>query len=416
MSEIEGGQRGAVPDDDGASLRLGPRPGGANGAVRLTVDEARALDLEQGEVAEEEHLEEAVPQQVAIGKRFSDWRTLLSFAVALAILVFGISKSNIKWATTLHTLRSANLGLFLLAFVVYYASFPIRTHRWRRLMHNANHGPLQAKIDHFPLWDLTQILYLSWFANVVIPAKLGDVYRAYLARRWIGVSLSRTVGTILAERILDLIVLFPLLAAAAFLTFRTALFTSHDTNIRLALVFGLALAVAAGGLLALIWRMGDSVLRVLPRRVHDVFVHFRHGAVNSFGREAPSLVGQTVIVWLLEGGRLTCILAALNLLAPGKVGPAAALFLALGSSVLTALPLTPGGLGVVDGFLVAVLTLLGVNGGASTGAAVAVLDRLISYLSIVVIGFILYAFTDKAHVAPAQQASARTKEAVGPID
>jgi uncharacterized protein (TIRG00374 family) len=369
--------------------------------VHLSPQAIQALDLAPDEVAEEEQLEEEVPRQVAIGKRLGDWRTLLSFGIAAAILVFAVSKAGINWGTALHTLRHANLALFGLAFVVYYASFPIRTYRWRCLMRNANHGALQHKIARFPLLDLTQILYLSWFANVVIPAKLGDVYRAYLARRWLGVSLSRTVGTILAERILDLVVLFPLLLVSAFLTFQAKLLSTHDSKITYALGVGLILAVVAGGVLVVIWRAGDSVLRVLPHRVHDIYLHFRHGAIHSFGNEAPALVGQTVAVWLLEGARLTCILWALGLLAPGKVGPMAALFLALGSSVLTTLPLTPGGLGFVEPFIFTVLALLGVAGGISTGAAVAVLDRLISYLSIAVIGFFLYALTDKAHVAPA---------------
>jgi uncharacterized protein (TIRG00374 family) len=372
--------------------------------VHLSPQEIQALDLAPDEVAEEEQLEEEVPQQVAIGKRLSDWRTLLSFGIAAAILVFAVSKAGIQWSTTLQKLQHADLRLFALAFVVYYASFPIRTHRWRRLMRNANHGALQHKIARFPLIDLTQILYLSWFANVVIPAKLGDVYRAYLARRWLGVSLSRTVGTILAERILDLIVLFPLLLVSAFLTFQSKLLSTHDSKITYALAVALILAVVAGAVLVVIWRAGDSVLRVLPHRVHDVYLHFRHGAVHSFGNEAPALLGQTVVVWLLEGARLWCILWALNQLAPGKIGPSAALFLALGSSVLTTLPLTPGGLGVVEAFMVTVLVVLAVHGGhdaKEVAAAVALLDRIISYLSIAVIGFFLYAFTDKAHVAPA---------------
>lgn len=369
--------------------------------VHLSPAEISAMDLEPDEVAEEEHLEEEVPDQVAIGRRFGDWRTLLSFGVALAILVFAASKANIKWASVLHLLGKANIGLFALAFVVYYTSFPIRTHRWRRLMHNANHSPLQERIDRYPLWDLTQILYLSWFANVVVPAKLGDVYRAYLARRWLGVSLSRTVGTILAERILDLIVLFPLLVLSAFLTFQSKLFSANSANIRFALVVGLVLAVVAGGVLVAIWRAGESVLRVLPHRLHDIYTHFRHGAITSFGNDALSLVGMTVVVWLMEGGRLMCILWSLGFLSPGKIGPAAALFLALGSSVLTTLPFTPGGLGLVESFIPTVLVLLAVPGGASAGAAVAVLDRMISYLSIAVIGFLVYAFSDKARGQPA---------------
>jgi len=198
-------------------------------------------------------------------------------------------------------------------------------------------------------------------------------------------------------------VLFPLLVASAFLTFQAKLFSAHDANIRLALVVGLALAVIAGGVLAAMWRAGDSVLRVLPHRFHDVYLHFRHGAIASFGSETPSLVGLTVVVWLMEGARLTCILWALGFLSPGKIGPAAALFLALGSSVLTTLPFTPGGLGLVESFIPTVLVLLAVPGGASAGAAVAVLDRLISYLSIAVIGFLVYAFTDKAHAVVSSQ-------------
>src|SRR5919205_2237641 len=264
----------------------GDAPSRDQDTVHLSPREIEALDLEPGEVAEEEQLEEEVPQQVAIGKRLGDWRTLLSFGIAAAILVFAVSKAGINWGTALHTLRHANLALFVLAVVVYYASFPIRTYRWRCLMRNANHGALQHKIARFPLLDLTQILYLSWFANVVIPAKLGDVYRAYLARRWLGVSLSRTVGTILAERILDLVVLFPLLLVSAFLTFQAKLLSKHDSKITYALVVALILAVVAGAALVVIWRAGDSGLRVLPHPLPDIYLHFRHGALHSFGREA----------------------------------------------------------------------------------------------------------------------------------
>jgi len=356
-----------------------PAPHGrsASGRVHLSPNEAQALDLEPTEVAEEEQLESEVPQQVSLGARLRDPRTLLSFGVALIILAVAVLKAGIDWGTTLHTLRTANLALFALAAVLYYASFPLRTHRWRRLMHNANHGAVQGRIDRFPLWDLMQILYLSWFVNVIVPFKLGDIYRAYLARRWIGVSLSRTVGALLAERILDLIVLFPLLLVAAVLTFQARLFAAHNDLIKYALLGGLALAMIAGTMLVIIWRAGESILRILPHRLHDIYRHFRHGAVSAFGHEAPALVGQTVVVWLLEGARLACVLWALGLIAPGKIGLAAAIFLALGSSVLTALPLTPGGLGVVDAFVVAGLVLLDVSGGKSTAVAADMLDRLI---------------------------------------
>ncbi len=64
---------------------------------------------------------------------------------------------------------------------------------------------------------------LSWFANCIVPAKLGDAYRAYLLKRERGVSFSATIGTILAERIIDVLVLFLLMLAATSFAFGRAL-------------------------------------------------------------------------------------------------------------------------------------------------------------------------------------------------
>src|SRR5207245_2042431 len=83
------------------------------------------------------------------------------------------------------------------------------------------------------------------FGIAVIPAKLGEVYRAYLARRRLGVTLSRTVGTIQAERVLDLVVQFSLLLVTALVTFQAPLLSAHGSSVRLVVLIGLALVVGA---------------------------------------------------------------------------------------------------------------------------------------------------------------------------
>jgi len=397
--------RGATVPDSSVTYDVAPR----------AIDDAPPLE---NAARERQPEAEAETGQVALGKRFGDWRTWLSFAVALGILVLAVTKAGIRWDLALRAIGHANPAWFALAFAVYYATFPLRGLRWRVLLHNANEDnpALRGAVDRASLWSLTRIVYLSYFANAVVPAKLGDIYRAYLARRELGVSLSRTVGTILAERILDLVVLFPLLALAAVLTFRERLFSAHDPTIRAALLIGLGLAVAATAVLVIVWLAHEGVLRLLPRRFHDIYVHFRHGALRSFGRDTPLLAGQTVTVWLLEGARFACILAALGLLSPlngGRgVGLDAALFLALGSTVLTTLPLTPAGLGLVEPFIFTVLALLAVPGGVTTGAAVAVLERIVSYLSIAVFGFALYIISNRARPARTRAAATSARERI----
>src|SRR5947209_19703515 len=93
---VKGYDGGGDPPHAGTSPP--PRNGdsGPNGqdAAHLSPREIQAMDLEPNEVVEEEQLEEEVPKQIAIGKRIGDWRTLLSFGIAAAILVFAVGKAG----------------------------------------------------------------------------------------------------------------------------------------------------------------------------------------------------------------------------------------------------------------------------------------------------------------------------------
>ena len=63
-------------------------------------------------------------------------------------------------------------GFLALAFFAYYLTFPIRGWRWRYVLSKVG--------THIGFKDATEILFLSWFVNCLVPAKLGDLYRAYL--------------------------------------------------------------------------------------------------------------------------------------------------------------------------------------------------------------------------------------------
>jgi glycosyltransferase 2 family protein len=354
-------------------------------------------DLSAAEIDDQISAEDETPPVVDLGRRFTDWRTPASFLIAIVILIVALRKSGVTVSDLEAALRKVNPLIFAGAFVVYYLSFPLRTLRWRLLMLNANTGQDLLKVRNARFKDLIEILYLSWFANCVIPAKLGDVYRAYLTRKCLDISASRTVGTILAERILDLLILFPLLFTAALVTFHNRLLESNA--LRYVLGGALALGVIAAVAILAIWRLGDGLRSLLPQRVHQVFNAFREGAVHSFRARIFTLLGFSLLIWICEGGRLYLVLASLGMIKSGELGPSAALFLALGSSVLTTLPVAPGGLGFVDTFLIATFKVLkhGATGGQA--AALALLDRIVSYLSIVIFGFILYLVSSKTRAA-----------------
>ena len=122
----------------------------------------------------------------------------------------------------------------LLAFVVFYLGFPLRGYRWSRLLRETGFG-IGTK-------DSVEILYLSWFVNCVVPAKLGDVYRAYLLKMNSPASLSRTFGTVFIERILDIFAIAILGLAAGFWSFRDGM----PPAIRLVFILGFVVVIVAG--------------------------------------------------------------------------------------------------------------------------------------------------------------------------
>jgi len=358
---------------------------------RQQLEPAAPVGADQKVEPAEELTDEQAEQRLSIGSRLSDWRTILSFAVAIALFVGIFIKAGIDPVATWHRLRTINLGLFLSAFVVYYLTFPLRGIRWKWLLQNAYKDEGTKSVDDMSIKGLTEIIYISWFVNCIVPAKLGDLYRAYLAKLWAQISWTKTVGTVLAERIVDILVLSLLFAATGFLVF-------HDRLGRVSsiLLLGIGLAVLGIAALVVMKALGPRIRAVLPERFRDRYTAFEDGTLNSF-RRLPLLLAVTCLIWLLEGGRFQFVFLALDIHAHVSSGIpfAPMLFFALGTAVLTTLPFTPGGLGLVEVLLGSLLIYLGIP--KSDAAAVVVVDRLLSYYSIAFFGFIVYLLSKRSH-------------------
>jgi hypothetical protein len=161
----------------------------------------------------------------------------------------------------------------------------------------------------------------------------------------------------------------------------------------------------AGGLLTM-RNFGRRIITALPlpHRVIEFYDRFEEGVFASIGlRALPRLVIVTGLIWATEATRLFLVVQALGL--PGvHLGISGAFFVALSASLLTAVPLTPAGIGFVEGGIVGLLTL--VYGVAQTDAlAITLVDRAISVLSIIVLGSIVYAVSPKRRGMGVQSAA-----------
>src|SRR6266487_2037812 len=324
----------------------------------------------------------------SLAKSLRNPRTLISFALAAAIILFVVRGLDIDLAKTWEYMRGANLALMLAALVVFYLTFPLRAIRWRLLLNNAGVPVREGHHSWASLPALMEYLYLSWFANCIVPAKLGDAYRGYLLKRNGRVSFSATFGTIFAERLLDMLGLFTFLVISGWFVFGTRL--PPETN----LIFGSGIVLVLlilVGLAGMRW-FSPYIHRFMPQRLRGFYSNFERAALRSF-RPAilPQLALMTAAVWLLEGFRLFFVIEALGVEGL-HLSISAIIFVALASSLLTALPLTPGGLAVVEGTITVVLTTF-FSVEKNLSIAVTLLDRSINFWSIVVFGLVLYLFS-----------------------
>jgi hypothetical protein len=325
------------------------------------------------------------PEEFSIWKRLRSPHTLISFGIALAIIVFVFRGLDIDIQQTLYHMGNANPWLLLTGLAVFYLTFPLRAIRWRFLLKNAD-VPIQTGANGWASFPaLIEYIYLSWFTNCIVPAKLGDAYRGYLLKHNGNVSFSSTFGTIFAERLLDMLGLFGFLVVSGWFTFGVHM----PVETQRVFAFGALLVVLIlGGLAGMRW-LSPLIHRFIPRRLDANYSRFEEAALRSFRPSImPQLIILTALVWLLEGFRLFFVIQALS--QEGLILPLSAIiFVALASSLLTALPITPAGLGVVEGTVTAVLTtFFAVN--KNLAGAVTLLDRMINFWSIIFFGFILY--------------------------
>jgi uncharacterized protein (TIRG00374 family) len=357
-------------------------------------------NMEHGPAQTAETPEEITRDQLSLARRLLNWRTIVPLLVVLALLIFSAQKLNIDPAKTWAAIRAASLPLFLAAFLTYYLSFPLRAVRWRLLLENA--GLTESHGVQLPgLWKLTEIVYISFFANAVVPAKLGDLYRAYLLRQDRGVSTARGFGTVLAERLLDLIVLLLLFVSAIMISLHSNLPTQLHAGLFVTL--GLVIAGIIGLFLLRLFR--QQIARIIPTRLRGHYTNFQEGTLGSFQR-LPLLTALTVGVWSCEALRFFFVALALNLIGGNLLHIlTAACFIALGEALLTIVPFTGGGVGLVEAGMFAMLALFS-PASQSVAAAAILLDRTISLLSVLTIGFVVFliAFGRQA-TKPGQQKS-----------
>lgn len=311
-------------------------------------------------------------------------RSRMSFPVKLllsalaGLAVFAAMGWFLDLNATLAALRSLQLGLLPAILALALTNYALRFLKW--------HYYLRIVGVSIPLRHSLAI-YLSGFMMAVTPGKLGEVVKAYLIKRMVGVKMRVTAPVVLAERITDVIALLLLgMVGAATLHYgeRALLAAAILTLLGVAALSSRTLALRAIGLC--------ERLPVVERFAHKF--HEAYDSMSALLAPAPLALGTLISLpaWAAEGVAFWVIFEGLRPEGAASVTPPllGAIFVYSFSTLIGALSMLPGGLGAAEAGLAGLtVSLFAVPRGVA--AAATLLVRILTLWFAVALGAATFA-------------------------
>jgi uncharacterized protein (TIRG00374 family) len=298
----------------------------------------------------------------------------------VAALFIALLARRVDWAEVRRILSGAQWVPLMVGLLALAGDMSARITRWWLM--------LRAVEPELSLASCIRPFLGSLALNNTVPLRAGDVVRIFGFRHTLRAPTAHVVGTLVLERMLDLLVLVAIL-------FVGVLGTSGIFPRPFMLLAGAAGGVAIAGLLAIsLWP--GAITLLVQRVVTRLFANRKWlpavtGAVAQLTASlallrsparAARLLGLSLLAWMLEGAVFACVAWSLHIQVHW-----AAPWLSLGAATLaTLLPSSPGYVGTFDYFATLGLTAYGAL--PSTAAAFALLTHLMLWIPVTVAGFL----------------------------
>lgn len=276
----------------------------------------------------------------------------ISFGVAvlLATVLLYYSLRGIEWNHVARLITGAAPGPLVLGTVMATASLFLRACRWRILL--VADGPVSVATA---FWATAA----GFFGNNFLPARAGELVRTYMISSRSALDTAYVLATALSERVADAVVLV-IMSAVVLLILPAQPGWLAGAARPLAIVGLLgALGIA---ILPLLGSVGRNVIARAPvphalrPRLIAVMEQALRGirAFHDAGR-LSGFIGLTIVIWCLDAVGTTVVGTALGL----RISLSAAFLLIAALGLGSALPSTPGYVGIYQFVAVTVLTPFG---------------------------------------------------------
>lgn len=265
--------------------------------------------------------------------RSKSFRLVLGLCVGGALLY--LSTRDVSWPEVKRELEEINVAWIALALLLYWIELGLRIMRWRVFLSQLK-PPLPGQ-------HIAVAFFSGYAANNVLPAKLGEAFRADLLGRLANASRLTAFGSIIVERLFDMAVILAMTTWGVW--FAT---TTHQDSLEAVsrglsyLALPIALLTAAVYFLVARKQLAINLrIKALTEKAQNL-IHGLHALREP--ASYPRLVGSTLIIWLLNSAAMWSILAALGV----QLGPSQTVLLIGMTGIAAAIPAAPAGIGTLQ--------------------------------------------------------------------
>lgn len=293
--------------------------------------------------------------------------------VVVSALFLWLAARNVEWPRLLDELGHVRLVPFAAGFGLALLSLIGMAYRWHLLLGHT------ARVSVADTFDFTTIGFIS---GLIMPQRLGDIVKVVLLARRGGGNRTSVLGTVVIERLTDVIMLLAL-AAIFVLTVRLSILLQGSLAVVAAVTIAVLILIRFHD--SLTPRLLSLARMILPERL----VAFVESQVEKLaaglhamqsGRRFLSALALAAIVWSLSGLSMMAYITAFGLPVPWYAGFLVILLTNLGGI----LPSSPGSIGVYHYMTVLALTTWAVD--RTTALSFALVTHAMTMLLIVVTG------------------------------
>jgi glycosyltransferase 2 family protein len=262
---------------------------------------------------------------------------------------------------------SSAIAWLALALALYAVATIVRAERW--------HAILQETGIETTRKDCYGLSTVGYMGNNVLPARAGEALRVVLLDGKTGAGKRKILGTIVVERLLDVIALVVIFVLTVYLVLEGDVLPTDEPL----LIAGICLAALALLVVALwvVHRRGGL------RRLREIVRPLMEAPRALTNRQGAVLLVVTFALWAIEGAVYLAVARAIDL----HISTSGALYLVAMTNFVAALPAAPGSIGTFDAAVAFGAKALGASG--SVAVTYLLLLRFVLYVPITIVGLIV---------------------------